>query len=403
MNDGRSEWQGIGQASGKRDDRLVRVLRPVMLVGLAWLILGMAVMPAGVSYNPGKAYQYVLVLTLCLPALALIVARPRRSLALLRQPLVPWAVVLLAWGCVSLAWTNAVRPADEAARDVSILLFLVAWWWTLSGNERLISRLLVICGMAMAPVAVAAFIHYEMNPPLDGRMAGFGVMANANLAAGGMGAALIWLWPWQLRTRAMRIARWVAVAVLALFVLLTLTRSAWVALFVALAAMVVCRGGGRTRLYLGLLLLLGGLLALLGLPVLLERGWSLRPQIFAGALKLFLERPLLGHGQGAVFEIPVGAEVLTHAHNMFSQLAVELGLPGLLLWSGIWLALGWRAWRHRHEVMGQIVVGLWMFAMVMVQFDLPHLLDSPRPGWLITWLPLALSLSFRPADAAADA
>jgi hypothetical protein len=27
-----------------------------------------------------------------------------------------------------------------------------------------------------------------------------------------------------------------------------------------------------------------------------------------------------------------------------------------------------------------------------VQFDLPQLLDSPRPGWLLIWLPLALAL-----------
>lgn len=83
-----------------------------------------------------------------------------------------------------------------------------------------------------------------------------------------------------------------------------------------------------------------------------------------------------------------------HAHNMFSQLAIELGLPGLLLWTGIWLVLGWRAWRHRHETRGLIVLGIWVFGTVMVQFDLPHLLDSPRPGWLLTWLPLALGMSF---------
>jgi hypothetical protein len=28
-----------------------------------------------------------------------------------------------------------------------------------------------------------------------------------------------------------------------------------------------------------------------------------------------------------------------------------------------------------------------------VQFDHPHLIDSARPGWLLTWLPLALGLS----------
>jgi O-antigen ligase len=141
---------------------------------------------------------------------------------------------------------------------------------------------------------------------------------------------------------------------------------------------------------------------ILVLPMLAERGWSLRPEIFMQAKHLFFEHPWKGLGQGSDFQLQVGGETLTHAHNMFSQLAIELGLPGLLLWTGIWLALGWRGWCHRHETLGRIVLGLWVFATIMVQFDLPHLLSSPRPGWLITWLPLALSMSLgrRSADKA---
>ena len=29
---------------------------------------------------------------------------------------------------------------------------------------------------------------------------------------------------------------------------------------------------------------------------------------------------------------------------------------------------------------------------VVLQFDMPQLLDSPRPSWLLVWLPLALAL-----------
>jgi len=38
------------------------------------------------------------------------------------------------------------------------------------------------------------------------------------------------------------------------------------------------------------------------------------------------------------------------------------------------------------------VLALWLYASVVLQFDMPQLLDSPRPGWLLVWLPLALAL-----------
>jgi O-antigen ligase len=373
------------------DSTAVSWIRRLLMVGMAWLIIGMAVMPAGVSYNPSKAYQAVLALTMWLPTLALIAMRPRRLLEFCTLPQMPWAIVLLAWGWISLSWSHAPHRGDEAARNLSVLLFLIACQWVFAGRQDRTRWLLTGCSFVFAAMAVVNMVSFALHPPTDGRLIGIGVMANANLAAAGMGAALIWLWPWRIEHWGWLVGKWMAISVLALFVLLTFTRSAWGALFVALMAMVVCRGDRRAWIYAGVICLLGALGVALGFEVLMERGWSLRPQIFAKSLEMFLQHPLRGLGQGTPFTIEAGNETLDHAHNMFAQLVIELGAPALLLWTGIWLALGWRAWRHRREELGLLVFGLWVFASVAVQFDLPHLLDSPRPGWLITWLPLALS------------
>jgi len=45
--------------------------RAILGVGIVWMMLGMVIMPAGVSFNPGKAYQTSLALLLYLPALLL--------------------------------------------------------------------------------------------------------------------------------------------------------------------------------------------------------------------------------------------------------------------------------------------------------------------------------------------
>jgi O-antigen ligase len=367
--------------------------RQLLFLGVVWLIVGMAVMPAGASYNPGKAYQYVLGLTLYLPALVLMVMRPACGLDLWRQPLMPWVFALLGWSLLSLGWSHAPRPADEAGHSVSIVLFLLAWQQGVALSPERIRSLLLSTGLAMAAVAVAAMAWSVIHPELDGRISGFGVMDNANLAAGGMGAALIWIWPWRIQSLPLRIAKWVAVAVLALFMVLSFTRSGWGALLAGFLAMALCRGGRTAWISAGVALLVAIVAVLATLPLLMQRGLSLRPQIFEHAWALFIQHPVRGSGLGNPVRFELAGDIFTHAHNLFSQLAIELGLVGLLLWTGIWLALGWRAWQHRSSTLGQVLVGLWVFGTIIVQFDLPHLIDSPRPGWLITWLPLALSLS----------
>lgn len=70
------------------------------------------------------------------------------------------------------------------------------------------------------------------------------------------------------------------------------------------------------------------------------------------SLPLVAERPLLGWGGGgyayaypAVKPDHVFNGFWDHAHNDYVQVAVDVGLPGLLLWASIGLASVWRAWR----------------------------------------------------------
>lgn len=385
-----------------RSDEDETWLHRLIHVGIICLIVGMAVMPAGASYNPGRIYQYLLGLTLYLPATALLIWRPGTWLTVWRQPLMPWVVLLLAWGSISLAWSNVEHPLDELARNVSILLFLYGWMQSMASRKGRISRLLLGSGIVFALAAIAAMVRFHLSPPVDGRLIGFGVMANSNLAAAAMAAGILWLANWQFPTFGLRATQALAIFILTLFIVFTNTRSAWAAAFAAVLVFVLCAHSKYRWWWASGLVALGLLGMVVGMPELVDRGWSMRPQIFMQSWDLFIQHPWMGFGQGADFQIVAGGVVQVHTHNLFSQLAVELGLPGLVLWSGIWLGLGWRGWRHRAEPLGRLILATWVFAMIAVQFDLPHLLDSPRPDWLITWLPLALSFSLKTKTAASS-
>lgn len=369
--------------------------RNLLWAGLLLLVAGMCALPAGPSFNPGRPYQYLLAVSLYLPALIIGFAHPSRWLEFARRPLMPVLLTLFGWAALSLAWSNARRPADEFLRLLTVLLFLFAVVQGL-GNDPRRQRWLLISGAGVLTVtAVAAMIQFALSPSHGDRLVGFGVMANANLIGAAMGAGILWLWPWRFETTGQRLLKWLAMALMATGLLLTYSRSAWIALFTAVFVLLAVRRSERAwqRLVLLLVVALGVVIA--AYPELTERGLSFRPQIFKYAIGLIAQHPWLGWGLGASFTIPVEAGTgmfQVHTHNLFTQVAVELGLPGLLLWLAVWLGLGWRAWHLRQEPVGRVILGLWLFASVMVQFDLPHLIDSPRPGWLILWLPLALSL-----------
>ena len=245
------------------------------------------------------------------------------------------------------------------------------------------------CGMAVCALyfSVPFLLHYQ-----DGdRIVGDGVVANANYAAAAMGVACVWMVHLTPPTRGWNVARWLAVACLLGFVALSDTRSVWLGLAACVVLSPLWRRRWANQLA-SLLTLAGVLTLLLSSDPLGVRGMSLRPQIFEHAIGMIRAHPWLGLGQGAPFRFVVAGEQVTHSHNLFTQAAIELGLPGLLLVLVLWLLIGWQGWRRRADPQGRLLLAMWLFASVVLQFDMPQLLDSPRPGWLLIWLPFALAL-----------
>jgi O-antigen ligase len=369
----------------------------VIGLGIGWMMIGMLVMPAGVSYNPGRLYQISLVALLYLPALYLAV---RRRGALWRelwpQPAFRVFLLLLAWATLSLCWARLERPGDEFGRIFSVLLFVLGCHLWCGEQPVRMETLLAAVGWAMAVTALVysvAFLRQSHPANLDdARIVGEGVIATSNYAAAAMGAACVWLAQLPGRGRRWMAACVVSFAALLLFIALTQSRGVWLALAVCALATPLWQRR-RTAALVALAVLVLGVAALAWpLPVLMERGASYRPQILAKALHLIAARPWLGLGQGTDFTIVVDGQHLTHSHNVLTQAAIVLGLPGLAAMAAMWALVAWSGWRHRSEPLGRVTLGLWVYASVALQFDMPQLLDSPRPGWLLIWLPFALAL-----------
>lgn len=389
-------------------DGAERGLRGIMRVGFVCLIAGMVVLT-----DSDHIYERVFLLTLFLPTLVLLALRPSGMRLLWRQSSAKWLLLLLAWSMLSLLWSDGGQTSDWIGRALGIFLFMYGCVQLFADDERRAHRLLFACGViiALAAVVMLVLVHTQTFHAMlihrdNQRLTGIGVLQHPNLISAAMSAAVIWLCTCPCERLWQHILRLLMIVALLVFIALTYSRSTWGALYVALVVIAACRPGRGARWALISLLVLGVAALLFLMPELTSRGWSARPAILEHAWALFLQHPWLGLGQATTIRLDMGTFVANHAHNTFAQMALQLGLPGLLMWVGIWLALGWQGWRHRHKPLGRLVLATWAFTTFMGQVDLPYLIDSPNVLWLVAWLPLAIMYSMnadkRPVGASAD-
>ena len=101
-----------------------------------------------------------------------------------------------------------------------------------------------------------------------------------------------------------------------------------------------------------------------GMPWILEiafssgtiSGWDGRREIWSRAIYMIQDFPFTGIGMGSFGEVAdalypffsYSPGAILHAHNLFLQIAVDLGIPGLIAWLAILLVvivLSWKLYR----------------------------------------------------------
>ena len=271
---------------------------------------------------------------------------------------------MLAWGLIGafLAMSPALAFATLEKRLKVVLIFLVVLN-AIRSEEQLWIYLLVYVGSFMiypARGTLINFIHHHMT---NHRVAWNFIYDNPNddaamtmLAAG----AALSIAMAEVQSRALRKAAWGCAAILVLAVLVTESRGAFVGLVLGLGlpflrlvrrrVVIVYAAVGAVaaltvlphRFYVRM----EGLKDLTSVSTIRQADKSgsaeQRWQIQLTGLRIFFAHPLLGVGLGcyplanAKFSPDLGAR---DAHNTYLRLGAETGLPGLLLWVALVVAV----------------------------------------------------------------
>ena len=358
--------------------------------GLVWFVAAIALAPSN------KIYQQGLVLFLWLPTLVLAwSARAVYLQAFRRQPAL-WAslLALMVWAGLTLVWSTAPQPGREVKRLVYILVFLLAFPLLAQAGLARIRCLLQLGAGLLAIAALISIVKFYgmQGQPLLARLEGIGEISHPILGAYVIGAAVLMLLYQMPRQRAAQLGWVLALACLGAFVALSQSRGGVMALLITVVLARLWFRDRHSRLFAVLALLATGLAFFFVYDVITQRGSSYRPEIFQAVLQMIGERPWTGLGLGAEYDVSTVGMVFDHSHNMFTHVAIEIGLPGMLLWIAAWLFTLGEIVRARDTLMGKILLALWVYSTLAMQFDAASISGTPRAEWFVSWLTVGLAM-----------
>lgn len=410
---------------------LVLFARPGLLVPLIIVTLPLEVskifIPVLRSPTPWAGYEMSLLDLSRLITLIAIAAWGlhgllHRQLTVPRNPLTALALLLLALGLLSLAWTpDLPRGLSESLRLLFNVLTFLAVCHFVRTRRRLDQAIGALIGSG-AVVALLALLQWSTGlGAWVTQLAGELRRANATFADPNALAMFMNL-VLALSLVSLRVVRrpWARLAVYLTLALalgglaVSFSRAGWLVGLLVIGLYAALRGLRQPKAALALLLIAGGAAAL-GLalfPGIGERleqfsepaALSVRPYLIEAGLLMFVDHPLVGIGLGAyryaatheyLFANPY-AWYVSASHTALVTTAAELGLAGLVLtaafcWSAL-RQLWWLVWRAPQARQRAYATGLLLglVALLVAAQSIGVFFEDPY-----LWILLALLVALR--------
>jgi putative inorganic carbon (hco3(-)) transporter len=281
---------------------------------------------------------------------------------------VPIVILLLV---MPVTWMVTVIP-DKTIPQVFRLLsgialyYAIVNWAVTLRRLRLLSVGIVLIGFVlvlMSPISVTWVVDNKLSFIPAAFYERFTILVSDTVHPNVMGGNLVLFFPiamgllvfsWSWLNHFERGLMLVSALAMAGVVLLTKSRGAWVSLGMVIALLALLRWGKGwllVTIFIAIGLITYSILPPLNLAAILLsdalQGWPGRVEIASRAIYMIRDFPFTGIGMGTFENI---ADLLypflmfqpgeiVHAHNLFLQIALDLGLPGFIAWMSIFLVV----------------------------------------------------------------
>jgi putative inorganic carbon (hco3(-)) transporter len=299
--------------------------------------------------------------------------------------------LLLIMGLIALVITAV---PEETIPDVLRLLvgvalyYAIANWATSVGRLKWVALGSALAGVALSLAAPFSVAWYTTKLPFISAdvYSRFSVVVGDSIHPNVMGGylvillviALAWLsFDWARLSRVGRLFLGGAIGLMGVVLILTQSRGAWMAGGVALLGLVTLRWRRGWLVWPAALLSIIVLSVILGGSNLVDTiisnptlsSTAGRMDIWSRAIAMIRDFPITGIGMGSFVEVVdslypfsmAAPGAIIHAHNLYLQLAVDLGLPGLIAWLaivGLVCIASWQVYQAGRAAQNAWVAGL---------------------------------------------
>jgi putative inorganic carbon (HCO3(-)) transporter len=287
-----------------------------------------------------------------------------------------WAMGLLTLMIPITLWATAL-PEDTVPQVLRLLtgigLFYAIINWSSSAMRlRLLIVVMMLAGLALAIMAPFTVMWSNSKLPFipDFLYARFTLLVSDTTHPNVMGGYLSILLPistavmifnWKQLSWSNRVFVVIITVSMSGFLILTKSRGAWLAFGAILLLIILLRWrwGWLTLPASGIASVI--VLYSVGITRVLEtlsyndafNGIEGRLEIWSRAIYMIQDFPFTGIGMGSFMRVAdtlypfflMGPGKIVHAHNLFLQIAVDLGLPGLIAWLAIFVLVIVAAWQ----------------------------------------------------------
>ncbi len=366
-----------------------------------WLPFGYLALLSGLFWVPERSlYSKVFYGLIAFPALLAMLASPRKTQFLTKEPVVVLFFVFAIWLIISLLWSNSDQGMSSHLKRplYALMLFGGCLFMALAQGGSTLGKALLYGAIATTIGAIYSLYLFFSDPGQD-RLIGSGSLSNPLLTSHLLGfTCAYWLACWSCVERYRTLAFSCSV-ILLLALLATGSRTPLMAMTsVGLGLVFMVRS--RQAFALLAFLVTGFLLLVMLAPdVLTQRGLSYRPDIWSETLQQIMQNPWLGQGYASplAISIPAIGYTLSDPHNVALAVTYELGVIGLLLWCLMYAAALGSCIRFRHDPAFVIASAVLIYGLMAGMTEGSNFLSRPNESWFLTWIPLALvaSLSIR--------
>ncbi|MBK5002879.1 O-antigen ligase family protein [Pseudomonas sp. S31] len=391
----------------KPNGRLVTVIGWLLAIGIFILISGKVWIASGSGRNT-QIY-----ITLLLPTLFLIAKKYiNRDFSFPREYFI-W-ILFLTWVGLSSLWSTNTEADfwSLAKRGLFISLYLGAVYYLFHINQEFLWKSIFTAVITVFVGALATLLYQYgvLDIPLGyrshrlqelglGGYADYGWPVAAGIFHGSIALYALYL-AIDKNTRPLISIIWGAVfTTLAIYVLLTYTRGAWIALAAGFIVLVLLQRSKKAWFALALSVFTACcLIVKFWSQLLIElqtRQLSGRGPIWQFFYEQMQGHWFLGHGLGTPFEYhwPKGGAISPHAHSLYLQQIYDSGIVSLTILSAGLTLLFIKAWSLRENRWVKLALPVLIFSLVAMITDVERIYTRPGDYWVVFWTPVALLLA----------